>query len=556
MSSVRLLVKEQDGTVGVSLQRDGYLDADPTVFAPFESPLSDTDREDLRWYLEDYLVHPYAVWQEDGERIAGQLDGWGTALFNALIGEGKPGRDAYVKAREAETWPELMLVSRSAGFLALPWELLKDPARTTPLALDFAGITRTIATEAKAAEMVTGETLRVLMVIARPRGEKDVGYQMVARPLLSRLAAVRGTVALEVLRPPTLEALQARLNAAVSAGEPFHILHFDGHGAFGVKAPTEFSPNQYKAAAQGFLAFEQANGEKHLVSAADFALVLNRARVPLLVLNACQSGTLQEGVEAQAGTATRVLEAGAAAVVAMGYSVYAVAAAEFMTAFYDALFRGEALAQAVAEGRKRMKTRPERPSPKGDLPLDDWLVPVLYARRAIDFGHLKPAPRQPAALSLEAELDRVRGRPAAAAAGSDPLAPVDGVFFGRDAAFYRLERTLRLKRAVVIQGLGGSGKTELAKAFARWLRDSGGLDRADFIHFHSFEPGLPSFGLDGVVTEIGMALFGTDFVGKTEGPEQRRKLVLNVLREHRMLLVWDNFESVRSMPAETTPPLD
>ncbi|NBC34506.1 MAG: tetratricopeptide repeat protein [Alphaproteobacteria bacterium] len=33
-------------------------------------------------------------------------------------------------------------------------------------------------------------------------------------------------------------------------------------------------------------------------------------------------------------------------------------------------------------------------------------------------------------------------------------------------------------------------------------------------------------------------------------------MVLNVLREHRMLLVWDNFESVRSMPAETTPPLD
>ena len=37
--------------------------------------------------------------------------------------------------------------------------------------------------------------------------------------------------------------------------------------------------------------------------------------------------------------ATRLLEAGAAAVVAMGYSVYAVAAAEFMAAFYEALFR-------------------------------------------------------------------------------------------------------------------------------------------------------------------------------------------------------------------------
>ena len=53
-----------------------------------------------------------------------------------------------------------------------------------------------------------GGRLRVLMVISRPAGTADVGYQMVARPLLERLEAVRGEVDLTVLRPPTFEALR------------------------------------------------------------------------------------------------------------------------------------------------------------------------------------------------------------------------------------------------------------------------------------------------------------------------------------------------------------
>ena len=36
--------------------------------------------------------------------------------------------------------------------------------------------------------------MRVLMVISRPAGTRDVAYQMVARPLLERLDAVRGEV--------------------------------------------------------------------------------------------------------------------------------------------------------------------------------------------------------------------------------------------------------------------------------------------------------------------------------------------------------------------------
>ena len=63
-----------------------------------------------------------------------------------------------------------------------------------------------------------GGRLRVLMVISRPGGTGDVGYQMVARPLLERLDAVRGEVDLTVLRPPTFDALRQAVRQAADAG--------------------------------------------------------------------------------------------------------------------------------------------------------------------------------------------------------------------------------------------------------------------------------------------------------------------------------------------------
>ena len=57
---------------------------------------------------------------------------------------------------------------------------------------------------------------------------------------------------------------------------------------------------------------------------------------------------------------------------------------------------------------------------------------------------------------------------------------------------------------------------------------------------------MASFGLDGVITEIGLAIFGADFARLD--PAKRRQVVEKLLAEQRLLLIWDNFETVRSMP--------
>jgi hypothetical protein len=67
---------------------------------------------------------------------------------------------------------------------------------------------------------------------------------------------------------------------------------------------------------------------------------------------------------------------------------------------------------------------------------------------------------------------------------------------GRDDLFFQLEAAARGSGWWCCPGLG-TRKTELAKGFARWWRDTGGVDDPRLVVWHSFEPGVASFGLDG-----------------------------------------------------------
>jgi tetratricopeptide (TPR) repeat protein len=549
----RLLVDlARDGQAGVLWSPGGGL-AEEVSRAPLAWPLDAAALEDLRWYLEDYLLAPFGVWEDRGPAVAGKLARWGDEVFASVFGPG-PARDAYQRARDRGL--EVVFRSADPGLLGLPWELMRDGAG--PVALGAGGIARALPVADRAQTLeVPGGRLRVLMVISRPAGTDDVGYQMVARPLLERLDAVRGQVDLTVLRPPTFEALDQAVMQAAEAGESFHVVHFDGHGVMPGRATggemAGARPGMMSAAGEGVLAFERPGGGSDHVGAGKVAAVLAAGQVPAAVLNACQSGAV--GKELEASVATALLNAGCAAVVAMAYSVYAVAAAEFMAAFYETLFTGESVSQAVTAGRKRLSARDGRPSPRGDMPLADWLVPVHYLRRDVSFPQAR-VNRPVNAAPLDEALDQIRAAPSGPAAAQDPLAAAGGVFVGRDDLFYQLETAARLQRVVVLTGPGGTGKTELAKGFARWWRDTGGVDDPRLVLWHSFEPGVASFGLDGVITAIGLNVFGTDFA-RLDGAE-RLDAVKQLLDQYRGLLVWDNFESVAEMPdpAGATPPLD
>ncbi|WP_307038364.1 tetratricopeptide repeat protein [Streptomyces canus] len=537
-----------DGLVTVQEWPSG--EQHPTRVAPPTPliwPLDADDLEELRWYLEHYLTTPFGVYSDRGSRVQDRLPTWGTAIFESVFGSGPP-RDAYLRARSRGGLLEIAIVSPAAEPLALPWELMADPARPAPIALDQVAISRTLTTaRMRHVSMVPGSRLRVLMVISRPRGTKDVAYRMIARPLLRCLENIDGQVDLAVLRPPTLQRLEEVLAEAQAEGQPFQIVHFDGHGSFGPVPHAAGAGGTSPAAGpepQGTLAFEHAAGSRHQVPAAHIARVLTHAKVPVVVLNACHSAAIGSHVEA--AVATRLLQEGTTAVVAMAYQVYVRAAAEFMTAFYEHLFTGGRVAEAVAAGRARLASDNGRPSPKGSLPLADWMVPVLYARGEVCFPQLRARPRGGGSSQHGAQ----------AAEPTDDSLTADGEFVGRDTLFHTLESVIRRQRVAVLHGPAGTGKSELVKAFGRWCRDTGAVDDPSSVIWHSFEPGVATFGLDGVINAVGQRLPGGDYFTQLDDAG-RRMHVEEALRTRRMLLIWDNVETVHSMPdpAQATPPL-
>src|SRR5437868_936455 len=106
------------------------------------------------------------------------------------------------------------------------------------------------------------QPFRVLLVIARPYGERDVPLGTIARPMTEALRLLRPRIELEVLRPPTFDELQKRLNARRGF---YNLVHFDGHGVFA--APASGLVSQYAAKAEfGHLVFEKEDGSAHIVN--------------------------------------------------------------------------------------------------------------------------------------------------------------------------------------------------------------------------------------------------------------------------------------------------
>ena len=84
----RLLVDlGNDGQAEVLVWPDGGL-PELVSRAPFGWPLDADADEDLRWYLEDYLLAPFGVWEDRGPAVQGKLVGWGDQVFGSVFGSG------------------------------------------------------------------------------------------------------------------------------------------------------------------------------------------------------------------------------------------------------------------------------------------------------------------------------------------------------------------------------------------------------------------------------------------------------------------------------------
>ena len=551
--------------------------AEQIAEARFGLTLSAQDREDVRWYLEDYLQYPVAPAPQVAARVEAQISGLGVELFRQVF---EANRDTIrlwdaVAGSLADTRVEID--AGIEGGSAVPWELLRDPATDGVVALRAGAFVRTHPGTAVPVQVAEPEAvgLRVLLVICRPGGRADVPFRSVASHLVRLSREAREAFQLDVLRPPTFAQLARKLQAAKAAGEPYHVVHFDGHGTWldeqavaggevpggGFSSAVFSLASPPRSGSHGFLVFEDpdSSGKQQLVDGPALGGLLADAGVGALVLNACRSAHADLVTEPQAGEregdaharvraygslAQEVMDAGVAGVVAMRYNVYVVTAARFIGEVYAGLLAGRPLGAAVTVARRQLAADPQRQIGGRAAPLQDWVVPVVY-----EAAPLVLQPPSAGDLDLSISLDqREAGRERA---GLDPGLPAgpDAGFFGRDETLLALDRAFDAHRVVLLNAWAGAGKTSTAVEFARWYALTGGIAA---VLFTSFEHHLLLARLlDQVGTRFGQALEGAGVQWAALDDRQRRQVAIQVLAQVPVLWVWDNIEPVAGFPAGT-----
>jgi tetratricopeptide (TPR) repeat protein len=520
------------------------------------APLGPIEAEELRWYLERWPVWPNPLVADRARQLEANLIAWGQALHGAALPlqptanvlQAWAGVDAAASRRFSVSVDDSVLLGASeaeekiakeaaTALLALPWELLHNGEGFLFQGARPSRVRRRLPNKHDRAVPVVAPPIRVLLITSRPEDDACgyLDHRASALPLVAATEELGEVLRLSLLHPATYPALEAELARAQQAGEPYHVVHFDGHGIYDRRVGL------------GGLCFEDPSdshkltGRRHqTVLTNKLGPLLNNYRIPLVLLEACQSAQAEAGAES---VASELLQRGVASVVAMSHSVLVETARRFVAAFYAELAKGQRVGQAMLAGQRALHSDRRRGQRYGigELKLDDWFVPVLYQEK--DDPQLFTA--TPAPQTKEDLGARLRTR-----LGALPPEPVDTGFVGRSRDLLALERLLRQQRWAVVRGQGGEGKTALAAELARWLVRSQQVRRAAFVSVE-----LCSHK-DAVLDALGGQLVGSDYsAAKYESPEQALLPIERALREQPTLLVIDNMESVLLPPYLDTPDL-
>ncbi|UCH94270.1 MAG: CHAT domain-containing protein, partial [Candidatus Aminicenantes bacterium] len=519
----------------------------------FTAPLGPIEKEELSWYLERYYLWPTGVFKERAEKIEVLLPKWGGLLYKAVFDHPavkevlaaweKPNQKAerrftvfvdeqWAADTEDETEEQTKRIKEAKEsatlLLTLPWELLHHGKAYFFQGAKPVQVRRRLPNRQRLDAMTVEPPIRILLVSPRPDDEAAgyIDHRISALPLVEALESLGDLVQMKVLSPPTFPAFEQELTAALDAGTPYHVVHFDGHGVFS------------KELGLGGLCFEDPKDSQKLekrrsqiVYTEELAAVLHHHRIPLVFLEACQSAQSKD--DPTASVAAALLDQGVASVVAMSHSVLIETAKRFVKSFYWELVKGSRVGKAMLAGQRTLKGNTFRLKifGAGRLDMQDWFVPVLYQEKE----DLQLMTRVPS------EQIRETGKKAWEMRLGDLPKEPDHQFVGRSRELLALERLLGQVSYAVICGQGGEGKTTLAAELARWLVRTHRFDRAAFVSVEDVYDVRP------VVDRMGRQLVGNYSVAQYDAADLLDKALHPIeqqLRQYRTLMVLDNMESI------------
>ncbi|WP_342779638.1 CHAT domain-containing tetratricopeptide repeat protein [Chlorobaculum thiosulfatiphilum] len=300
--------------------------------------------------------------------------------------------------------------------------------------------------------------------------------------------------------------------ASKAAASSAHL--FKGYGA------SEVEPYDGE---QAFLMFENDDSRDgnggFLVSAENIADQLRIHQIPIVALNACQSGKQLGNTATETSLGSRLLASGAQLVIAMGYSVTVSAARIFMTRFYEELLAGREPSSAIRAARLELhRDKARRAAYNKEIDLEDWMLPVIYQNAPPRFRFTAAAP----------------GAAPSTPRYSHPK-PLYG-FFGRDLDVLEIERRLLLRgNLLLVQGMGGAGKSTLLHHLGWWWQKTRFVEQVFYFGYD-----LKAWRLPEIVHNIGEQL-GLPQSGRMQDD---RAEVVRALKHTRHLLMLDNMESI------------
>lgn len=554
--------------IRLTLKRPGQaeLEAEATI----KFALTPQEQGELRWYLEDYLQRAESVEKVHVEQIESLMKQRGEELYTKVLTANQNTQAIWFGVREQLADLRVEITTGIAEAASIPWELMRDPQSDSAIALRVKSFVRVQSNPnisfVKVPKAHEGR-IRLLYIVCRPSGRKDVELRAVANRLLQDLGEDRARYDITALRPPTFEALQKELKDAKKKRRPYHIVHFDGHGVYAelkdsvlkdwLAALNHLTLGGKPTGKHGFLLFENPES-KHKMRPVDgqtLGQLLHDNGVPVLALNACQSAmheadappadaeTAQDEIRAIGSLAQTVVDQGIPAVLGMRYSVFVVTAAQYIGELYRTLAKGSGFGEAASEGRKHLHLNPERWVGLQPRPLQDWFVPVVYEAMRLQ---LLPAEKT-LQIGEQPEMDPVQINQSLLR-----FVPDHG-FVGRDETLLMLDRAFDDHPVVLLHAYAGQGKTTTAVEFARWYAQTGGLGPQPIVLLTSFESHTD---LADVLNQIGrpfapiLQANGIEWHALNDTGE-RRNLVLQLLRQIPVLWIWDNVELVAGFPEGT-----
>jgi len=522
----------------------------------FIAPLGPIEGEELNWYLQRWPVWPNPVVADRARRVEANLKTWGQALHTAALPPEHTAAVLQAWAGVAENASRRFSVSvdpsqvagasdtettaaqeAATALLALPWELLRNGDGFLFQGARPTRVRRRLPNTRNLPVPVVATPIRVLLITARPEDDACgyIDHRETSGPLVAATEELGELITLTLLHPATYPALESELERARHVGQPYQVVHFDGHGVYDRRVGL------------GGLCFEHPNdshkltGRRHQTVHSDkLGELLTNYRIPLVVLEACQSAQAESKGES---VASELLQRGVASVVAMSHSVLVETSKRFVKAFYGELAKGQRVGQAMLTGQRALHSDPSRGQRYGigELNLADWFVPVLYQE--------ENDPQLFQAILGPQTTEDLKGR-WRTWLGDVPEEPVNTGFVGRSRDLLALERLLRQERWAVVRGQGGEGKTALAAELARWLVRSQQVRRAALVSVELYSQS------QAVLDALGRQLVGADYsAAKYDSPEQALQPIERALREQPTLLVIDNMESVLLPPYLETPEL-